>query len=533
VAGDAPAVDATLQYGILDATEDPSRQVFGTVRVSVQDRPDTPVAPTAVGGPLEEGVIALRITPPEANNSAVTGYTITSTSNGGYRHDCGTALICSLDDLQPGLDYAFSVVATNAVGPSAPSPASAPLGVDFVPQAPASVGADPLRTDTGAAALRVTWSAVPDPARGSPVTGYTVQLAGAGTTWTTTTGASATSLDTSAGGSLTAGVDYVATVWATNGADVAEGDWRRTSSAAVRPIGPPTEVAGGVSASVTGTAGAVRVDWGASDPNGGSSVVYSVGRFADGEALPDSCTATGAQPGVSAGSGGAVAPGWVDPAVVDAVSYRYVVYAQNEFYCTLSASGAVRSLTAPASPVATTTVEQRQGQTDARAASVTAVTGAPASTFQVRLAGTGTWTPVATGDWLTSRTGPSAFGATAYGAPLAVEYRACRADAAEVCGPASPAQSVLPVDARGSVVSCALGGRIEVGPPANLGSPTYVYRYAFNPGLGEGGWTEFALDAVVPQPLEGQATQVRVQVTVILGSGESFTDIGFAEGTCT
>ncbi len=525
----AAPIDTNLQYQVADATRDPSRYAFGSITISVQDRPDAPVAPARADGGYEEGLLTLRLTAPPSNNSPIVKYEVVSTSHGSYRKDCGTALRCELTDLEAGLRYRFSVIATNSIGASAAGPQSVALSADYLPAAPRSVTARATAAEARPA-LAVAWSPVPDPALGTPVSGYVIRISGPGVDFQTTTGPTTASLTTTASGALVPGSQYSVTVYARNAAEVlSDADWRRTSSAAVTVIGPPSQVS--VAADVVnGAAGKIRVTWGAGGPNGAPGVVYSVGRFEAAATIPSTCVPGGANPGVASGASAPASSGWIDDRATDGVGYRYVVYVDNGLFCTSSASGSVQSKAPPGAALASTVVEQRDGKFDLRVGSLSVSSGI-VSRFQAQLNGSGTWFTVAEGDWLTS-----AGNLAVYGAQQSVLYRACRDSSEFFCGVASTAEVLTPVNARGSIVSCAAGSTPISNPPANQGSPTYRYLYAYN----DGGppfdrWSEFAQDAVAPDPaaVGPGETGVRLKVVVSLPDGSTFTDDGYVQSTCS
>jgi hypothetical protein len=142
---------------------------------------------------------------PAANGSPITGYTVTAAPGGATCTTTG-ALSCTVTGLTNGTAYTFTVVATNAIGtsaPSAPSAAVTPTAPAGVPAAPAAPSAVP-----GDRQAFVTWAA--PAANGSPITGYTVTAAPGGATCTTTGALSCTV------GGLTNGTAYTFTVVATN-----------------------------------------------------------------------------------------------------------------------------------------------------------------------------------------------------------------------------------------------------------------------------------------------------------------------------
>ncbi|MFP7760783.1 Ig-like domain-containing protein [Marisediminicola sp. LYQ85] len=532
----AAPIDTNLQYEVADVTGDESRYVFGRVRISVQDVPDAPVAPTRADGGYEEGQLTLRLTAPQSNNSPIAGYEVRSSSNGGYSRDCGTALRCVLTDLEPGARYSFTVVARNAIGESESSPASELLAADYLPAAPTSVTARPSASNPSGGALQISWSAVPRPSRGTDVDGYTVRVTGPGVDYTTTASRGTTSITTSGDRSFAANTQYVATVYAFNRAQViSDADWRRTSSAPVTTVGPPSQTTGGVSAVLTGRSGDIRVTWGSSSPNGAPGVDYSVGQFAPDQTVPSSCASGADHPGVASGAAG-VASGWVDSAARDGSRYVYVVYADNGLFCTPTVSGAVESKVAPGAPSASVALAANggtpgAGQLDIRVDGLTGGTGITAR-FEARVGG-GPWTSVSAGSFLTS-----AANASVYGAPQTVEFRGCRDSSADFCGAPSSGETLTPINARASLVSCSPGSTPTASAPRNAGSPAVRYLYQFNDGGVLGDWSAWVestdASAIVPDPalLGTGVTRARVQAVVTVDGGESFRDEGHDEAEC-
>lgn len=512
----AEPLDTNLQYQVADITGDPDRYVFGSVRISVQDRPDTPDAPSRADGGFEEGQLTLRLTAPVSNNSPITNYVLTS---GSYRHDCGTQLRCALTDLTPGQRYQFTLTATNAVGVSNPSALTVEMSADYLPAAPASVSATATAASPSGA-IAVSWARVPDPDPGSAVTGYVIRVIGPGVDFSRTVGAGETAVTTTAQGAIVPNVQYAVRVYARNSALVlSEADWRRSATVTVTTVGPPGQVPGLRATSINAD-GDINVVWGPSDPNGAAGVVYRVLRIPAGGGVPSCGPDVGQQR----------SSGWTDTSAEDGDQLQYVVYADNGLFCTPTVSTTVESKRAPGPAVGTVTREARgeTGQYDLRADGLGVASGT-AIRFQAQLNG-GDWFPVANGDWLTS-----AGDAQVYGTPQTVTYRGCRDNGEALCGPASDPVTITPVDSRAGIVSCVVDQNVVVQAPRGTAEAIVEYSYAFdNTGLGFGPYTDAGTGPVVaPAPVLPEGTvEVRVKATVTIG-GEPLIDPGFDQAICS
>ena len=131
------------------------------------------------------GCALVTFQPGSDNGAPITGYTLTDTST-GLTHSCAVSS-CELIGLANGVEHAFTVVAHNDVGDSPASAPSAPVLVDASPQAPPA----PSAASDSSGRITVSWQ---EPANeGSPITGYTVSLAGGQSQKSQETGASARS----------------------------------------------------------------------------------------------------------------------------------------------------------------------------------------------------------------------------------------------------------------------------------------------------------------------------------------------------
>lgn len=530
VAGDAVPGDINLQYQVLDATRDEDRAVWGNVRVQIQDVPDQVSAARITS--FGDSRLTVAWSPGPANNSPITGYEVTATrSDGGGVVGVTTCTVTSGCDIPtsgngPAHGVRVSVVAINSIGKSEPANVPGVVWADILPSAVSGVSAVPTNLATQGGSIAVNWTAVIDPPNGSPVSSYIVRITGPGADLTITRPASATTLNyDNAGGVLDPNTAYSVNVYAKNSAQVAsDSAWLRNAPVSVTTVGPPGPVAGGVSGVVINPQGHVQVSWGASSPNGSpAGVSYSVGRFDEAEAIPTTC-----QP-PTPGSGGDVASPWVDTAVADQATYRYVVYADNDFYCTVNVSGPVRTMQPPGQASGSTTIEFNDGTFDIRVGSDLAVATLTAEKFQVSVNG-GSFTDVTPGQWLVNP--------ALYGGDVSIEYRGCRDSSDQFCGDPSPTATVRPANARvTSMLSCVVGQQAMASPPPNPGgAPTISFLFSFHDGGDASEWSAFSSDATVPPPAPPidpddpeeppAVVHVRVKAVVDFNDGTVRTDEG-------
>ncbi|MFP3714544.1 Ig-like domain-containing protein [Puerhibacterium sp. TATVAM-FAB25] len=137
-----------VRYGVQDATGDPEREVEGRVHVVVLGRPEAPPAPEVAE--VRSETVVLTWDPPVDNGSPVTGYTVRG--DDGRTQQCA-ATTCTVTGLTNDVTYRFTVTATNDVGESDPSPASAEARPDERPDPPA-----PPALEFGDRSLTITWT---------------------------------------------------------------------------------------------------------------------------------------------------------------------------------------------------------------------------------------------------------------------------------------------------------------------------------------------------------------------------------------
>ena len=146
---------------------DPSNKVTPAPAPTV---PGKPTGVSATGGP---GTALVSWTAPPANGSPIGSYLVTSAPDGKTCTTGGTS--CTVSGLTNGQPYTFTVIATNGVGPGAPSDTSNAVTPAGVPDRPTGVSAT-----AGLGSALVSWIA--PSANGSAISGYTVTSAPGGKT---------------------------------------------------------------------------------------------------------------------------------------------------------------------------------------------------------------------------------------------------------------------------------------------------------------------------------------------------------------
>ncbi|MFB2583570.1 Ig-like domain-containing protein [Herbiconiux liukaitaii] len=353
-AADAPPSDVTVQYQVQDATGDPQRAAWGTVRIAVQDRPGQ-VGGLAVTG-FGDRTVDVVFSPGASNNSAITGFTATAQSASGstVTTPCASTR-CAVRTAGngPGEAVTISVTAENAIGSSVPTVYASSVWSDLLPSAPGAVELAPLD-----GALEVRWSAAGVGAGGSPVRHYDVS-AGGQLVETVDAGSCGSGCATVVRG-LSNGSSTTVTVTARNDAYPALAVWA-SSSATGTPFGAPAASTVSALAGSGSAAGTVTLTWPEFPGNGDAVAGYFVQRLAPGTTgVPSgsqACAVTSPAPGrvVAPVPGGAVAEqvalGQGARSAVftglDAVdtSYAFVVWGYNAAGCTPSA--VVSAVTVP------------------------------------------------------------------------------------------------------------------------------------------------------------------------------------------
>ena len=299
-------VNTTLQYQVADATDDPSRYAWGTVTISVQDRPD-PVTGAQVTG-FGDGTLDVAFGAGGFNNSPITGYEIALVEPGSgdvLATSTCAATTCTVTTLGNGQGNAVHVrvQARNGIGLSDPVDAPGPIWSDVIPPPPQGLRALPLD-----GRLRIEWAPV-DTGAGSEVESYVVTVAGVSSEVDAGAACTATVCATDSQG-IANGSQVPFAVSARNQAYPALAAWTEAEGTGT-PFGPP--VAGGITVTGDAAAGTVTVSWAPFNGNGDAIGGYFVQRLADGQtgvpSGPQACAVTSPAPGdvIAPASGGSVA----------------------------------------------------------------------------------------------------------------------------------------------------------------------------------------------------------------------------------
>jgi hypothetical protein len=296
VAATAVPADTSLQYQVADATRDPDRYVWGTVTISVQDVPD---AVTGIGvSEFGDRLLKLSWAPGASNNSPIDHYEVTMVSVASDEvlsvTSCSSSVNCALTTPGNGPGHAvrLSVIAINAIGPSASASLPGTIWSDIIPPPPASLDYTPL--DQG---LRVTWRKPADTG-GSAIEQYVVTVGDAVKVVDVNPGdpvgsfysANLTSVSITNG----SGVGYA--VSARNSAPNSLATWNQATGVGI-PAGPPVLIGPAVSASASLTDGSTaNASWADVFGPNGAPILKFFALISSGGADPK-CTVTGVENG--------------------------------------------------------------------------------------------------------------------------------------------------------------------------------------------------------------------------------------------
>ncbi len=252
-----------VRYRVADVTGDPLREVDGRIRLTVRGVPEAPLTPTVLE--VRSHTIVLTWAPPVNNGAPITTYKVTSPQ--GFSREC-PATTCTLDGLTNNVEYTFSVVATNEVGDSEPSPQSSPERPDERPDMPA-----PPTLVFGDRFLTVTWANASYSDR-SPITSVNLEISPAPPSGgVQVTGVSGTQYTWNG---LENGTAYQVRIQAVNSAPEPS-DWGPYSATEI-PAGIPAVPAAPTTSmlSPVGNQAQMNVTWAAPANNGDAIASYSL-----------------------------------------------------------------------------------------------------------------------------------------------------------------------------------------------------------------------------------------------------------------
>ncbi|MCX7521190.1 Ig-like domain-containing protein [Microbacterium sp. STN6] len=326
VSANAQPIDTNLQYEVADATGDPDRYAWGTVRISVQDRPD-PVQNLQLTG-ISDQKLTFSWVPGAFNNSPITDYQVTTTraSDGSTNTTTCAATSCTVPTSGNGPDnqVRVSVTAKNALGISDAVAYPDAVWSNIVPAAPSNLATSPL--DGG---LHITWDKPPATPGASAVTSYLVTVADN----TTVVSAGTYAIDV---GNLTNGTQYTVSV-ASRNAFYGATNWNQATATGV-PAGPPQRIGNLTAAQPSYGSTSVNVNWpGVFDGNGRGITKYAVAAYSGGSG--PTCRSNG----TILANGATVHDGLPASTTADTFSglsadtpYSFVAFAYNGQGCTAS-----------------------------------------------------------------------------------------------------------------------------------------------------------------------------------------------------
>ncbi|HET8591789.1 MAG TPA: fibronectin type III domain-containing protein, partial [Nakamurella sp.] len=166
--GSVTVTPAGTEFGtvtvLVTVTDPANRTVSATLTVTVLGPPGAPGTPSiaAVG----DRSVTLTWPASDDHGSAVRHYVV---HGQGVDFDCLQRTTCPVTGLINGRTYTFTVTASNDIGTSAPSAASAPATPDVAPEAPAAP-----RVTAGDRQLGVSWDKPEN--HGSPIASYRVTI---------------------------------------------------------------------------------------------------------------------------------------------------------------------------------------------------------------------------------------------------------------------------------------------------------------------------------------------------------------------
>ena len=523
VSDSAAPVDTSLQYQVADATQDSDRYVWGAITISVQDVPDavTGLAVTEFGDRL----LKLSWSPGAFNNSPIERYEVAMTSVATdallSTTSCTTSVNCALTTPGngPGNAVRLSIVAINAIGPSAAVGLPGSIWSDIIPPPPSALDSTPL--DQG---LRVIWRKPAD-AGGSAIEQYVVTVGPlqqilavnpadpVGTVYTANLSSPAIANGSSVGFSVSA----------RNSAPNSLATWNQATGVGI-PAGPPTLVGPTVSASGSLTDGSTATaSWAGVFGDNGRPIenFFALVRS-------DGTTPVCAVSGVENGAPVVTPPGGSQTLTAGTTAtsfgglsanqtYTIWVFAYNGQGCTPASPVQVTPRAIPGQVSSIIAPIQQNGESgefwDARLTSFEITSGSTdADTFVFKIGEGGSESGMlAPGSFLTSGTGAH------YGQPLTVYVKACRAyPEATLCSAAWSPAFPLGTPVRNSTPAGLAYEGVLSGSWSwtSIPGPGYeAVEYRCSPGNNPDGWSAMPVTGSCETGLLGIGGDLRVRIT--------------------
>jgi hypothetical protein len=240
----------------------------GIAKLTVLGKPDAPRAPRVEE--VRSETVVLTWDQPNNNGADITGYTLKASN--GQEQQCATTT-CTFTGLKNNVKYTFTVVATNEVDDSEPSPPSREARPDEKPDKPAAP-----TLEFGDSELTVTWKNQAYTDR-SPIKCVNLEISpppGNGVTQK-----SCLQGTTTVWSGLQNGTAYTVRVQAKNDAPDPS-DWSDPSAAEVPAAPPARPAAPTASRQPTADGGEITVTWQAPANNGDAVKRYYLAVFRDG-----------------------------------------------------------------------------------------------------------------------------------------------------------------------------------------------------------------------------------------------------------
>ncbi|MDR1237069.1 MAG: fibronectin type III domain-containing protein, partial [Propionibacteriaceae bacterium] len=160
---------AEVQFILMDATNDNSRQVRGTLRLTVRGPPDAPTGIEAFPTSGKSAMVSFQAG--EDNGAPIERYTVEADDGKTAQCEGGDTANCEIAGLTSGHEYTFKVSAANMVGSSEWSGWSERRMIDVAPEPLATPRVEPADR-----AIKVTWTK--PHTDGSAISQFRIHLAG-------------------------------------------------------------------------------------------------------------------------------------------------------------------------------------------------------------------------------------------------------------------------------------------------------------------------------------------------------------------